>query len=101
MSKKIAVYGNYKATVLVRQRYWKKRKDGLKQRYWKSAEKTKGKTLSGRYEFSGTGKELYKAVAKAYHTVPSGFVDTSSKECLKNPKKYGFAGKWVEREVES
>jgi len=33
MTKKIAVYGSYEAKVHVKQRYWKKRKDGIKQRY--------------------------------------------------------------------
>lgn len=33
MVKKIAVYGSYKAKVPVWQRYWKLRKDGIRQRY--------------------------------------------------------------------
>ncbi len=101
MSKKIAIYGNYKATILVKQRYWKKRADGVKQRYWRKTVKAKGKAMSGRYEFQGTGKELYKAVAEAYHTVPRDFINVSAKEFLKNTEKYGFEGKWVDREVKS
>ena len=35
MVKKIAVYGAYEIRVPVKQRYWIRRKDGVKQRYWK------------------------------------------------------------------
>jgi hypothetical protein len=35
MPKSIAVYGNYIYQAPVKQRYWKRRRDGVKQRYWK------------------------------------------------------------------
>ena len=41
MVKKIAVYGSYLAKTPVRQRYWKKRADGLLQRYWKQTKRMK------------------------------------------------------------
>jgi len=55
----------------------------------------------GRYEFSGNGRELYKAIAKAQFIMPRGWVDVSAAEFLRNPQKYGMASDWVEREVES
>jgi hypothetical protein len=75
MSKKIAVYGVYEVRVPIRQRFWKVRKDGIKQRYWKNTKKTKKVTKKGRYEFEGKGKDLYKAVVEAQHLTPKGFVD--------------------------
>ena len=101
MSKKIAVYGRYMAEVPVKQRYWKRRKDGVKQRYWKKTNRTKKVEQTGRYEFHGTGKELYKAVVKAHGFVPKGFVDASAEEFLRHPEKYGSEGEWIERSIES
>jgi len=101
MVRRIAVYGTYHAKVPVRQRFWKSRRDGAKQRYWKKTTRTKKALMSGRYEFSGSGKALYKAVVKALHIVPRGFVQVSAEDFLRNPLKYGFEGVWIEREVES
>lgn len=47
MVKKIAVYGSYLARTPVRQRYWKKRADGLLQRYWKQTKRMKVVEMSG------------------------------------------------------
>lgn len=55
---------------------------------------------SGRYEFYGRGKDLYKAVVKALKVVPKGFVTVSAKEFVEHPERYGLEGE-VEREVES
>jgi len=99
--KKIAVYGNYQAKVPIKQRYWIKRKDGIKQRYWKKTKRLKKVTMSGRYEFHGKGKELYKAVVKAHHIVPKGFIDVSAERFLKEPEEYGFEGSWIDRDIES
>ena len=101
MPKQIAVYGTYKAKVYVKQRFWKRRRDGIKQRYWKKTKSTKKAEMSGRYEFSGSGKELYKAVVKAHSVVPKGFVNVSAEKFLKNPERYGSEGSWIDREVES
>jgi len=101
MTKKIAVYGNFETKVPVRQRYWKRRKDGIKQRYWKKTKRLKKVLQKGRYEFHGQGRNLYKAVVKAHQVMPSGFVDVSAEEFLKNPEKYGSEGSWIEAEVES
>jgi hypothetical protein len=56
---------------------------------------------SGRYEFHGTGKDLYKAVVEAQKTMPKGFVDVSAQDFIHDPGKYGLGGEWVESEVES
>lgn len=100
-TKKIAVYGSYEVKVRVKQRYWKLRKDGICQRYWKKTKRTKTVVQSGRYEFQGKGKELYKAVIKAHKFMPKGFVQVSAEKFLGNPERYGLDGGWVEREVES
>jgi len=101
MVKKIAVYGSFEAKIPSRQRYWIKRKDGVRQRYWKLTGRKKTVESKGRYEFHGKGKDLYKAVIKAHEIMPKGFVDVSAEEFLKHPEKYGFEGEWIDREVES
>jgi hypothetical protein len=101
MSKKIAVYGSYEAKVPVKQRFWKRRRDGFKQRYWKKTKSTRKAIMSGRYEFHGSGKDLYKAVIKAQHFVPKGFVSVSAEKFLEHPERYGFEGSWIDREIES
>lgn len=101
MTKKIAIYGSYLARVPVRQRYWKKRKDGIKQRYWKVTKRLKKVVMSGRYEFYGKGKDLYKAIMKALKVVPKGFVDVSAEMFLIDPMRFGFEGMWIDRTVES
>jgi len=101
MVKKIAVYGSYKAKVPVWQRYWRHRKDGKRQRYWKKTKRLRRGKASGRYEFYGKGKDLYKAVAKAHRFMPKDFVTVSAKKFVRHPERYGFEGEWVERKVES
>jgi len=101
MVKKIAMYGTYEAKEPVRQRYWKRRIDGIRQRYWKKTKQTRKVVTEGRYEFHGSGKDLYKAVVKAHRTVPKKFLDVSAKEFLRHPERYGVEGEWIERTVES
>jgi len=101
MSKKIAVYGSYEAKVPVFQRYWKRRVDGILQRYRKKTTRMKKVEMSGRYEFSGKGKDLYKALVKAHRIMPKGFVDVSAEKFLKQPEEYGYEGEWIEREIKS
>ena len=102
MVKKIAVYGKYEAKVPVRQRYWHRRKDGIRQRYWhKPKGRFKKAVASGRYEFQGKGKDLYKAVVKAHQIMPKGFVDVPAERFLKSPEKYGFKGSWVDIDIDS
>ena len=47
MVKKIAVYGSYLAKTPVRQRYWKKRADGLLPGYWKQTKRMKVVEMGG------------------------------------------------------
>ena len=101
MSKKIAVYGTYEVKVPVKQRFWKKRKDGVRQRYWRNTKRTKKATKTGRYEFQCKGKDLYQAVAEAHRIMPKGFVDVSAEKFLAHPEVYGTEGEWVEKEIES
>lgn len=101
MVKKSAIYGTYEAKVPVRQCYWKRRKDGVKQRYWKKTKRLKKAEMRGRYEFHGRGRDLYKAVVKAHRYMPKDFVDVSTEEFLKHPEKYGLEGEWIEKEIES
>lgn len=102
MTKKIAIYGSYVAKKPVRQRYWKRRKDGIVQRYWIKTSRYKNVVISsGRYEFHGKGSDLYKAVRLAMDIMPNGFVDVSAKEFVANPEKYGTRGMWMEGEVVS
>jgi len=58
--------------------------------------KMKTVEMSGRYEFSGKGKDLYKAVVKAHQLMPKGFVTVSADEFVKKPDRFGFEGEWIE-----
>ena len=99
--KRIAVYGSFETMVPVKQRYWKKRKDGVKQRYWKTTKKTKLAEAKGRFEFSGKGKDLYKAVMVAHDVVPKGYVKVDAERFLKSPDDYSSEGVWIKKEIES
>ena len=106
MTKKIAIYGRYKAKVPVKQRYWKKRIDGVRQRYWKKTKQMKKATIRGRYELHGTGRTLYKAIAliKGRQLVPKTprrFVDVSAQRFLEHPERYSDEGTWIDLEIES
>ena len=97
--KGVSVYGAYEP---VYQRYWIKRKDGVKQRYWKKTERMKKviKTDS-RFEFTGSGRDLYKAVIMARRRVPHGYVDVDAGEFLDDPDEYRDVGIWVDWDVVS
>ena len=63
-----------------------------------------GGRRSRRYEFSGSGRDLYRAIKKAHQVVPSNrkrFVTVSAREFLRNPYRYGVEGVWVDKEIES
>jgi hypothetical protein len=100
--KKVAIYGTYRAKMPVtfKQRFWKRRKDGVKQRYWKKVTRTQKTTKSGRYEFSGR-RNLYHAMRIAHQIMPKGFIDVSTEEFLQQPYEYGYEGKWIERTIKS
>ena len=71
MVKRLSVYGEFETSKLVlrKQRTWIQRRDGVWQRYWY---KTKVKVTveeSGRYEFYGRGRDLYRAVRLAARAI--------------------------------
>ena len=101
MVKRISVYGKYyaDAMVWVKQRYWHRRKDGIKQRYWHKIERTKRVIKEGRFDFSGSGKDLYRAVKLSRHRIATGYVDVPADEFLRNPDKYSNYGEWLDWEV--
>ena len=101
MVKSVAIYGAYEAQVPSIQRFWKTRKDGRRQRYWKKTKRSKRVKAKGRYEFQGSGRELYQAVLKAQEVMPKGFVSVSAKKFVEHPKRYGRSGSWIEMDVES
>lgn len=102
-TRKVAVYGDYVTHVHVRQRYWIRRRDGIKQRYWKKTTRMarRGPVRSGRYEFYGRGKSVYRAVALAHDVMPDGHVEVSAERFLRNPYRYGVEGYWIDKEIES
>jgi len=57
--------------------------------------------MSGRYEFHGRGRDLYKAVVRAHRFMPRGYVDVSAEKFLEHPWRFGQEGSWIEREVVS
>ena len=106
MVKRFSLYGRYRVRVKarVKQRFWKRRRDGIKQRYWKYANRTKWEVRTGRYEFKGSGKELYRAVAiaKKKTNPPKGFVEVSAEDYVRNPELYiEDDAEWLETDEES
>ena len=55
-----------------------------------------------RYDFHGSGRDIYRAIFLAHRIVPKRrFVRVSAREFLANPFRYGERGYWVDRAVES
>jgi hypothetical protein len=55
-----------------------------------------------RYDFHGSGRDLYRAIILAHKIVPKRrFVRVSARDFLANPFRYGERGYWVDREVAS
>jgi len=113
--KTISVYGKKVKEVTVRSYVAKRkkrisgytRKDGTKVRGYTSKRKVKvrkhlrkgkvGKEL--RFDITGRGKELYKAVMKIKKEglVPKRrFVDVEAEEFLEHPEEYAEVGEWKE-----
>ena len=101
MVKGIAVYGSYVAYEPVWQRYWHRRIDGIRQRYWHKTTRLKKVEKTGRYEFHGPGRDLYRSVIEALRRVPKGHVEVSAEEFLMSPEEYSQEGYWVESKVVS
>ena len=101
MVSSIAIYGSFHNKVEFSQRFWKKRKDGIRQRYWKKIQRKTKPESKGRYEFSGRGKDLYKAIVKAHEVMPKGYVSVEAKKFVEKPEKYGKRGVWIDKEIQS
>ena len=101
MTKKIAVYGVYRAKVPVGDSFWDIIEEGAWGKLLQDSDETEWWEMRGRFEFSGTGKDLMKAVKLAFSRVPKGYIDVSAEEFLENPEKYSYEGVWVDREIES
>jgi hypothetical protein len=54
-----------------------------------------------RYEFEGSGKELYQVVRKTQEVKPNGYVSVFVKEFLQDTEKYNQSSSWIEKDVES
>ena len=46
--------------------------------------------MPGRYEFYGTGRDLYRAVALAQQYMPRGYVDVEAEDFIDDPEAYGM-----------
>ena len=110
MTKGIAVYGTFVTYEPVYQRYrkWIYHRTGpkagqqwYKKRVWKKTTRMKKVEKTGRYEFHGPGKELYRSVIEAIYRVPKGHVEVSTEEFLRTPEEYSQEGYWIEREIVS
>ena len=102
VSKGIAKYGTFLTYEPVFQRYWIRRKDGIKQRYWKKTSRMKKVEVTGRFEFRGSGRDLMKAVIESHDRVPiDRHVEVSAEKFLEAPEEYSVEGTWVESKVVS
>jgi len=100
----ISIYGTttYKKakTHTYKQRYWKKRADGIKQRYRKKVTRTQRYQVKGgkRITIYGTAKEVAEAKKMIHQQqlIPKKeYEDKVSAEIfLKTPEKYTHKGKW-------
>lgn len=100
--KMIAIYGHYETRVNVLERILKTRIDGVKQHYWVKTGKTGIMTLSGRFEFYGSGKDLERSVLATRNIVPKERHQiVPAREFLSNPYKYGKSGYWIDKEISS
>ena len=102
MSKGISKYGTFLAFEPVFQRYWIRRRDGIKQRYWKKTSRLKKVEVTGRFEFQGSGRDLMRAVIESLDRVPiDRHVEVPAKEFIEAPEEYSVEGTWVESRVVS
>jgi hypothetical protein len=102
VSKGIAKYGTFLTYEPVFQRYWIRRKDGIKQRYWKKTTRMKKVEMTGRFEFRGSGQDLMRAVIESLNRIPiERHVEVSAEEFLESPDEYSVEGTWIESSVVS
>ena len=103
MVKRVAVYGDYEVSKVVRRKQpvWILRRDGVVQRYWKWTDVRVIIHGRGRYEFYGSGRDLLRAVRLALRYMPDGYVEVDAVDFIDDPEEYGTIGEWVWREIES
>jgi hypothetical protein len=104
MSHAVAFYGTtrYKKKVKVtyKQRFWKKRNDGIRQRYYKKVTGTRIKHIKGgeRLTVYGTPKQIRRVKRKIDREgwIPKKqYVDKVNAELfLRHPRKYARKGVW-------
>lgn len=108
MVKKIAVYGNFKVKVHVKQRYekWCYHREGklegqkwYKRKVWKKTKAMKKGEVIGTGRFEFYGENLYKAIVLAHKFMPKGYQDVSTEEFLKFPEEYGDEGEWTKEKT--
>ena len=102
MSKMISIYGTKTITKqhTYKQRYWKTRKDGVKQRYWKKVTRKQRYHASTRFDISGTGKDIKKAITQVLKRplVPKErFVEVEAKDLARDYSKFAEEGEWTRR----
>jgi len=101
----VAFYGStrYKAKVKIsyKQRYWKRRKDGVRQRYIKRVTAHRTKMVKGGQRLTVYGspeqvKQVKHKVASEGWIPKKKYVDRVNAEVfLKKPRKYARKGKWA------
>ena len=115
MTDGIVRYGGYPIYEIKthKQRYWIwiYHRTGLqagerwyKRRQWKTVTRRTKMVTTGRFEFHGPGRDLYRAAIESYHRVPRGperHVKVSTEEFLKDKERYSVEGQWEWTEVES
>jgi len=90
----------------------KVRKDGVVQRYWYRARTATEKSWAGheevrqegRFEFSGIGKDIYRAIIKAkreYWVPLDQYQELNARDFLENPERFAEKGVWAWFNVQS
>lgn len=100
MSKVISMYGSKYVMKrhTYKQRYWKTRKDGVKQRYWIKVTRQQRYRKGVRFDIEGSGKELYKAIkfVMRKRLVPrERHIEVEAEEFLRHPYWYSELGEWT------
>jgi hypothetical protein len=111
--KSVALYGTFKKKIPIKQRYWKwvyhrtGSKAGqkwYKRRFWVYPKgRTKTIIMKGRFEFYGSGKELFQAIKMAvvYYVPKKKTVFVNAEDFVRYPLEYGDYGTWLDYDVES
>ena len=114
MPKEVAIYGPFAIIeqVTFKQRFWKwiyhrtgpkAGEKWYKKRVWRTVTRRKEVRGKGRFELSGSGRDIMRAIVKirSEGLVPRGYVRVSAKEFLRNPEKYSTEGRWIDIGVDS